>query len=313
MAGTDSDMAILVSRVRSQLPSLTTALETFQASSSAFSILRTINRPTSPTIPKTLFVLDSSFNPPSRAHLTLATSVLTREANKPNGGLQKYAEPWRLLLLFSTHNADKAPSAASFEQRLAMMCVFADDLLDVLRGCGQLSTGVAIDIGVTTQPYYTDKSAAIESSSPMYYPSAPHHPRHVHLCGFDTLTRILNPKYYASFSPPLSALAPYFSAGHGFRVMQRPDEEYGSAEQQDQLLRDLAGGSMRQLGGMEEWTMKIDMVRGDEAIGISSTRVRKAAKAGDWMEVRRLCTTGVAEWVKLQAIYKTDDRGAKMA
>ena len=317
--------------IRSQLPHLASALETFQASSSAFSILHTINPPTSPTTPKTLFILDSSFNPPSRAHLALASSVL-KEENKKNEGTHHYAKPWRLLLLFSTHNADKAPSAASFEQRLALMCIFAEDLVDTLSdhsnrslsdsntvsppvetGVEQSSVDIPVDIGITTKPYYTDKSDAIEASSPTYYPSPPNHPRHVHLCGFDTLTRIFNPKYYSSFTPPLSALAPYFSANHGFRVMERPDEEYGSAEQQRQFLQKLADGGMRESGAAEEWASKIEMVRGHEGIGISSTRVRRAAKAGEWEEVRRLCTPGVAAWVEDQALYKTDDRGAKMA
>ena len=321
-----------LSHVRSQVPNLNSALHAFQSSSSSFRVLHTLNARLSSTSPRTLLILDSSFNPPSRAHLALVTSLFKNASESTREG-QKYPKPWRLLLLFSTHNADKAPSAATFEQRLAMMCVFAEDLLDTLCGgsssaeesSSQISTEAEveaarqpfdippIDVGVTTEPYYTNKSTAIEFSSPTYYPAPPNHPRHVHLCGFDTLTRVLNPKYYQSFTPPLSALDPYFSAGHGFRVMQRPDEEYGSAQQQDQFLFDLAGGAMRRAGGREEWAMKIDMVEGEAEIGVSSTRVRRAAKAGEWDEVRKLCTTGVTEWIKEQAIYEGDDRGAKMA
>ncbi|KAF2233785.1 hypothetical protein EV356DRAFT_502983 [Viridothelium virens] len=332
-----------LSRLRSQVPDLTSAFHTFQSSSSSFSILRTINAPNPTSVPKTLFILDSSFNPPSRAHLELATSVF-KEAKERNGGQPKYTRPWRLLLLFSTHNADKAPSAATFEQRLALMCILAEDIIESLRNPNLTTSSsptpvnprqaapdssdpvpvdLPIDIGVTTQPYYTDKSSAIASvsssastsasSSSTPYPAPPNHPQHIHLCGFDTLTRILNPKYYPTFTPPLSALDPYFAAGHGFRVTQRPDDDYGTAEHQDQFLFDLAGGAMRGVGGKEEWARQIEMVGGEEGVGISSTRVRRAAKKGDWAEVEGLCTRGVAGWVREEGLYEGDDRGAKMA
>ncbi|KAL9084192.1 MAG: hypothetical protein Q9165_008178 [Trypethelium subeluteriae] len=332
-------MTSRLSRLRSQLPDLTSAFHTFQSRSSSFSILRTINARNPASVPRTLFILDSSFNPPSRAHLELATSIF-KEAEEQHGGQSKYTRPWRLLLLFSTHNADKAPSAATFEQRLALMYIFAEDIIESLRDpnhttfssptsvnphqAGSSSNDpppidLPIDIGITTQPYYTDKSSAIASASSSTstsstpYPAPPHHPQHIHLCGFDTLTRILNPKYYPTFTPPLSALDPYFAAGHGFRVTQRPDADYGTAEHQDQFLYDLAGGAMRGVGGKEEWARQVRMVGGEEGVGISSTRVRRAAKKGEWGEVESLCTPGVAEWVREEGLYEGDDRGAKMA
>src|SRR5689334_2674653 len=118
-----SDMASRIGALRSLLPEFEDILHRFTSSPAKFHIVRTVN-PTS-TSPKTLYILDSSFNPPSIAHLALATSAL---ASAPLNGDQHH----RMLLLFSTHNADKAPSPASFVQRIALMTVFAQDMSNTL-------------------------------------------------------------------------------------------------------------------------------------------------------------------------------------
>ncbi|KAF1347855.1 hypothetical protein BDV97DRAFT_400062 [Delphinella strobiligena] len=293
--------------MRALLPQLEHALKSFQASNSAFSIVRTINPSSiSPPSPKTLFILDSSFNPPSKAHLALARSALHESFTK------HHASPYRFLLLFSTHNADKAPSAASFTQRLALMTIFAEDLLEDLKGKEQGQHSVpCIDIGLTNAPYYTDKSAAIEREGAAVYPDRP---VHVHLMGFDTITRFFAAKYYPNHDPPFSALAPFFDAGHRLRVTLRPSQEYGTVESQKAFIARLANGEMEADGGKKGWAEQIDTVElGEEAEGVSSTKVRKAAKAFDWEEVRKLCTEGVATAVREERVYESDDRGSKMA
>ncbi|ORX94666.1 hypothetical protein BCR34DRAFT_219743 [Clohesyomyces aquaticus] len=252
-----ADMASRIASLRSLLPELESTLNSFASSSSRFRIVRTVNPSNSQ--PKTLYILDSSFNPPSIAHLALATCAITRPAHAD-------AQPHRLLLLFSTHNADKAPSAASFVQRLALMTIFAEDLSRSLvhntDSSAPARTGsetdlnsqanIPIDIGLTKEPYYTDKSVAIASTSPPAYPS---HPAHVHLTGYDTLIRFCNPKYYPNTSPPLSALAPFFEAGHRLRVTQRPEDErdkssseFGSVQEQRAFLERLRDGQLEDRG-----------------------------------------------------------------
>ncbi|KAF2441585.1 Nucleotidylyl transferase [Karstenula rhodostoma CBS 690.94] len=304
-----SDMSARLLALRSQLPSLQSTLETFNASPSKFHIVRTINP--SPTQPRTLYILDSSFNPPSRAHLSLATSALTNQ--KP--GEEK---PTRLLLLFSTHNADKAPSPASFVQRIALMTVFAEDVLRSLQSSSDASddtNNVSIDIGLTKEPYYTDKSVAIAAEAPEVYASKP---IHVHLVGYDTLIRFCNPKYYADYKPPLSALKPFFDAGHKLRVTQRPydandasSKEFGTVEDQEKYLQNIKEGGLEKDGFEASWRGNIDMVEGT-GMGISSTRVRKEAKDGNWEEVGRLCTEGVTAWMREEGLYKEDASGKKM-
>jgi nicotinamide-nucleotide adenylyltransferase len=307
---TMDDMTSRVASLRALLPELESSLHSFTSSASKFRVVRTVN-PTS-TQPKTLYILDSSFNPPSRAHLSLATSALSNPAASDE-------KPYRLLLLFSTHNADKAPSPASFVQRIALMTVFAQDLSHTLKkSLSQDSNDVdvSIDIGLTKEPYYSDKSSAIETTTPCFYLSSP---CHVHLVGYDTLIRFCNPKYYKDSTPPLSALAPFFDAGHKLRVTQRPcdaedssSKEFGDVKDQEAYLRALREGEWEEKGFERKWGRRIDMVGAGDGVGISSTRVRRAAKEGDWGLVDGLCTKGVAEWVRDQGLYGEDDSGKKM-
>jgi nicotinamide-nucleotide adenylyltransferase len=224
------------------------------------------------------------------------------------------------LLLFSTHNADKAPSPASFVQRIALMTVFAEDLSRSLKSASPSMSddvsNVSIDIGLTKEPYYSDKSAAIAETTPPFYASKP---IHIHLVGYDTLIRFCNPKYYPKYEPPLSALKPFFDAGHKLRVTQRPTDssdessnEFGTTGEQERYLQDLKHGKQEKAGFEPAWGNNIDMVPAEEGVGVSSTRVRKAANAGDWNTVGELCTEGVAAWIKDQGLYSEDASGKKM-
>lgn len=198
------------------------------------------------------------------------------------------------------------------------MTVFAED---VLRSVQSSSTSpedtknVSIDIGLTKEPYYTDKSVAIAAEAPETYALKP---RHVHLVGYDTLIRFCNPKYYAEYTPPLSALKPFFDAGHKLRVTQRPydkndssSKEFGTAEDQERYLQNIKDGGLERDGFEAGWRGNIDMVEGT-GMGISSTRVRREAKDGNWDEVGRLCTEGVAAWIREEGLYEEDASGKKM-
>lgn len=311
----DDDMASRIAGFRPLVAELGSALKDFQNSGSNFRVLKTVlpssRGPVDPPVsipqhepPQTLFILDSSFNPPSIAHQTLAQSALKKSACKD------FAPPYRLLLLFATMNADKAPSAASFDQRLAMMTIFAGDLLESLSNESSEYPVVPVDIGVTTVPYYTDKSAAIEKEGQPWYPGTP---KHIHLVGFDTLTRFFAPKYYQKFDPPFSALNPYFDTGHRLRVTLRPDDEYGSVDEQRAFADKVGNGELDEYGAKREWASQIDLVPPNPKVGVSSTKIRKAAKAQDWDALAQLTTPSIAEWVRSERTYEEDDRGAKMA
>lgn len=299
------------------VPQLESALNTFVSSKAGFHVVRTI-RPHKPDAAsstaengtalssnqtRTLFILDSSYNPPSRAHMAMARNALLTA--------QQETKPHRLLLLFSTHNADKKDVKPSqFVNRIAMMILFAQDLQEELykEKIEELDP-LEIDVGLTSSPYYTDKSLAI-----MNAPSAeryPLNPTHVHLLGYDTVTRFLAPKYYPEYDPPLSAVAPYFEHGHKLRVLLRPNSssintvEGDSVQDQKKWIDGLGAGDLEKEGFKPAWASQVGILErnADQAEGISSTRIREAAKKGNWDEVGKLCSLGVTEWVKEMDLY----------
>ncbi|KAJ8062148.1 hypothetical protein OCU04_008708 [Sclerotinia nivalis] len=288
--------------------------------------------PSDSNAPQTLYILDSSFNPPTLAHAHICLSAL-HDHYKSDLRHTKA----RLLLLLSTQNADKNISGASLEERLVGMECFATDLLSTwlyprssypyTKGEGKneidgKSTSVSelenesgdeesasedmesdsnsdsdseaqsttfsppshqtqippnspkfdIDIALTSLPYFHSKSVAIEASS--LYPQGT---THIHCTGYDTLIRVLNPKYY----PPTHDLTPLipFLSNHKLRVTYRSDKSLTLSDQ-DTYLSSLPT-QLPTLGGKSEWITEkgIYMAPGLEGEEISSTRVRAAIKS----------------------------------
>ncbi|KAF7717376.1 Uncharacterized protein PECH_006686 [Penicillium ucsense] len=272
----------------------TSLLKQFIASNKEFEVLATISASNAPPPARTLYVLDSSFNPPTCAHLRIASSALL-EQSEPGS---------RLLLLLATQNADKPSKPASFEDRLAMMELFAHDVRSHLATVKLSQTGTAvtedgptIDIAVTKKPYFMDKAAAIEASG-IYQ----EHLEQVHLTGFDTLIRIFDPKYY----PPnhdLQPLGPLFSR-HRLRVTLRPSDAWGSLNEQEEFIASIARGDRENEGGRREWAQKIQLVEGRKpgAPSVSSTRAREASQSApddlDW-----LVPDNVRQFLRSEELY----------
>ena len=284
--------------MRSLLPAFRTALETFASSTSSFQILRSVP-PTASALPKTLYVLDSSFNPPTRAHLHIAlTAILNDEKAR--------IEPVkRLLLLLATQNADKAPKPASFEQRLTMMSIFAEDLMnsvqEQLHDNQEGIKGLVVEVGVIKSPLYLDKAAVIDQSG--QYGEVNAGPEQVHLTGFDSLIRLFDTKYY----PPHHTLHPLeeMFSKHRIRVTKRTGDKWGIGREQEAYLHALAKGDREKEGAKRQWATRIDLVdnRLENEEIISSTKVRNAAKDRDSHALSRLVTDGVKDWVLDQKLY----------
>jgi len=186
-----------------------------------------------------------------------------------------------------------------------MMHLFASDLLASLSppNSDAFPGGLGVDIAVTKLPYFMDKSSAIEASGE--YPEGA---QQVHLTGFDTLIRILDPKYYKS-EKKLRVLGPFFERNR-LRVTYRTDDDWGVREAQDEYLDELVKGRRDAEGGKGEWVTggRIEMCEGKkegEEV-ISSTKVRAAAKKGDREMLGKLVTEGVAEWVLKEGLYTED-------
>ncbi|KAL9604951.1 MAG: hypothetical protein Q9219_000139 [cf. Caloplaca sp. 3 TL-2023] len=277
------------------------SLKSFPASPSSFLVLHTVPQsPISPsTPPNTLHVLDSSFNPPTRAHLRIALSALRSDAPKPQ----------RLLLLLATQNADKVPTPAPFDQRIAMMALFAQDILEEYSNTAKptaVEDGLAVDVGITKKPYFHDKAVSIEESGFYSKINAERQPQQVHLLGFDSLIRLLDTKYY----PPDHTLEPVNALfeRHRVRVTRRTEDndKWGRIEEQDRYWEALAKGDRERERGKKEWAERIEMVEG-EGQAISSTRVRESAGKGDWENVERLVGPRIRDWIEQEGLYKTNN------
>ncbi|KAI1341789.1 Nucleotidylyl transferase [Xylariaceae sp. FL0016] len=261
--------------------------------------------------PRRILVLDSSFNPPTLAHRSMALSAL--QDARYSAGLST-----RVLLLLAINNADKAPKPAAFPQRLAMMHRFAQDLLSASRNDGADPRHVSgrdeetcVDIAVTTEPYFHAKSSAVAQAD--FYAGVPHRgqaesdvptdkPEQVYLAGFDTLIRIFDAKYYPA-NGMAAALDPLFAHAR-LRVTMRPDAEWGDAAAQRAYLASLRDGELEAMGGRKEWVERVEMVDGAGEGVVSSTKVREAVRGEDWEALGGLVSTGVAACVQEHGLYK---------
>lgn len=180
-----------------------------------------------------------------------------------------------------------------------MMEIFASDLLSSFQsknGGGE----VGVDIALIAAPYFHDKARIIEESG-IY----PEDVEQVHLTGYDTLIRFLNPKYY----PPKHDLSPLtpFLAKHKLRVSYRAGGEWGGKEEQDGWLRAMGEGEVEKLGGRREWVDEGRIVlvdtRGEKGV-VSSTKVREAVGNGDKEQLGKLVTKGVGEWILGEGLYR---------
>ncbi|KAL6236108.1 hypothetical protein BDW75DRAFT_239583 [Aspergillus navahoensis] len=264
------------SSFKTQRAQYSSALKRFLDSPKDFDIITSVSRdcgePRVPSSAEVLYVLDSSFNPPTLAHCHIACSAV----------LESRGQPTRILLLLATQNADKPSKPASFEDRLIMMQLCAQELLAFLETKVPAAELPVVDIGVTQKPYFVDKATAIETAG--VYPQGT---QQVHLTGYDTLIRIFNTKYY----PPEHTLAPLqpFLSKHKLRVTIRPDDEWGSKAEQEAYLADLAQGGREGEGAKREWAQQIKLVEGKRVKerAVSSTKAREATQANpqdlDWL------------------------------
>ncbi|CAK7214496.1 hypothetical protein SBRCBS47491_002162 [Sporothrix bragantina] len=273
-----------------------------------------------------LVILDSSFNPPTLAHMKMATAALqflrTDSSSTSSLTPSPPLKSTRLLLLLSVNNADKAPKPAAFEERLALMLAMARDTHAVLASEKDDSLDIHIDIGLTSEPYFHNKSNAI-AVSPFYvrpdFSSATGSkttPDQLFLLGYDTLIRIFDAKYYKAADgasipdglPPTAtpmqiALTPLMRRAH-LRVTTRPDSDWGDEETQMSWVAE----HVDVLGGPTElWADKISLDTGGAGTGasaVSSTVARGASKTHDLARLEKLVGPAVLSWLEKRSPYE---------
>lgn len=301
------------------LERIRSALHSFQSSGRAFQLLLG-HRPSSKC--RTLIILDSSFNPPTTAHMRMALTAI-KDLQRKRGARTR---DMRLLLLLAVNNADKKGPVkpAPFEYRLLLMQAFARD---IRRQCEREQVqetkeevgGLGIDVGLTSHPYFHDKSAAIASSGcyDEQGTDASQEPQceQIVLAGYDTLIRIFNPKYYEApleggadgRTPIQSALDPFFARAR-LRITMRTDADWGNkAEQLAYVDGLLHGDELDKVGGRRNWAERVELVEGRrEEEGeevVSSTLAREAAGRKDWEGLKSLVPEEVAKVVESDELY----------
>lgn len=306
------------------------ALSSFRSSGSAFQVICTAAptaahpdstehgqpAPLPPRArPHTLIVLDSSFNPPTRAHQRMATSAIHDLCHSQG----REAGMLRLLLLLSVNNADKGEKPAAFDRRLAMMWAFSRDVQRSLPGGLESGVpGLSIDLGLAMAPYFHEKSAALADAD--FYrggiQEGAGEMEQLFLVGYDTLVRIFNPKYYvppgshagspSAGAPPMQkALDPFFERAK-LRVTMRTGDEWGDEKEQKAYLEAmLEAEGLSEVGGSTHWGSRIEMCEGGPAGAdvISSTYARTAAKDRDASRLAAMVSPEVRWWIEQVELY----------
>lgn len=183
--------------------------------------------------PLRVLVLDSSYNPPTLAHLALANTcrpTYSLHENSCNSATDCDTLDYDAkLLLLSVRNADKAlkPGDASHLQRLEMMTLLAkhvvrhDNILPDSPHDGTIAPeeGANVAVAIIDEPTFVGKSRNLRaffqnrfdklaSTTP---PSPIYHTQLTFLLGFDTLERFILPRYYPSEAEMLTSLRTFLS------------------------------------------------------------------------------------------------------
>jgi len=220
-----------------------------------------------------LAVLDSSFNPPTRAHLHMLESAASRFGARHS------------LLLLAKQNADKAVVGASLVQRMEMM--------ETIAACADPPGSVLC--GVTAHPLFVDKAMALQALCGGSGSGA----RIVVLVGFDTWVRIVDPKYY----PPdglNAALRAIFDAVE-VAVASRDAASVGnldplSADEQEARVRELPEAVTR---GRLHF-----LHNAPEMADLSSSALRKAISDGNADAVRTILPDCLVNFVEERGLYR---------
>lgn len=273
-------------------------------------------------------VLDSSFNPPTLAHLALANSHPPLSPQRSPATFAP-AEPYDArILLLSVRNVDKAlkPGDATFVQRLEMMRLLSHDIRSIDTGessgeSSQMSDNVAI--AIIDEPTFVGKSTVLlrflqtrlatvveSSNSPnsisdkrdASYPFPS--PKVTFLLGFDTLARLLSPKYYPTEQVMVQMLRSFLS----------PDQEdchivcaYRRSASADKTFQETQDKTLEVAHEFitSDRIAFIDI--GSEEQTYSSSEVRAKVPAGDgkW---KWLVTDAIANYITERGIYSGSER-----
>ncbi|KAF9100538.1 hypothetical protein BGX27_000347 [Mortierella sp. AM989] len=217
----------------------------------------TTDRPASTVRPTRIAVLDSSFNPPTKAHYHLLKAAARVGCDA-------------VLLLLATNNVDKGQTGAGAIERLEMMEAMAMD------SSSNEKEDLALRhmaVGLTIHARFMDKAQPILDQYP------PNTVQLSWIMGHDTMTRLFDPKYYKDVH---ADMAPFFEQCDVI-CSSRPG--YGSREEMMRFVEQSGYRDKVTLVDIE--TEGEDAGHGIEIKEMSSTVVRNAAKSKNWALVER--------------------------
>jgi len=261
-------------------------------------------------------VLDSSFNPPTLAHLALAETPFPKQfKNRRNEGDAGFQAK---LLLLSVRNADKLlkPSDATYAQRLEMMILLAKDLTAnvhaaVAEGAQPTDSDDSdsnVAVAIIDEPTFVGKSNALLTSlreriaqlSPGSERAAFSMPvpALTFLVGMDTLDRLFAPRYYPSVESMHASLQRFLSAdGDDSRVI---------CARRLGLQEEPATVESRTLASAKEFVEynRIALVNLDEAVAtFSSSEVRDKISGTAEDTWTSLVTQSIADFIVRNKLY----------
>lgn len=245
-------------------------------------------------------VLDSSFNPPTKAHAALALSKPLLAGGKDEPRKKHYDAH---LLLFSSRNADKGSGKAgdaSPSQRLEMMELLAKYLEGHLREDARSENAGPepnVAVALVEEPLMVSKSTLAhdlfrsQHSDSGSAPSSHPRPRLHWVVGFDTLERFFMVKYYPSPDHFVTVCRKFFEEERTTFVCARrnaeslPNKQPEADKSAEQLETELLEGDL-----VQPWVEKgmIGMLDLPAQEGmLSSTSVRKLLTSVSPGEERR--------------------------
>ncbi|KAF9467995.1 hypothetical protein BDZ94DRAFT_1246914 [Collybia nuda] len=281
--------------------------------------------------PLRILVLDSSYNPPTLAHLALANSRRPTYSPQLHQNLSNNVMDYDALdydaklLLLSVRNADKVLKAgdASYLQRLEMMELLTKNIvqygtnsLDSPRGGGVLPekhTNVAI--AIIDEPTFVKKSRTIriflQGRFSKFATITPPYPLYnaqlTFLLGLDTLERLISPRYYPSKSEMLSSLHTFLAPdGDDSRIVcarrPMPMGSKGSDELQEERKLNLTQDFIS-----TERILLIDIeedVRAYSSSTVRNTIARLGLGSEEW---KKFVPEEIAKYIIKESLFTVDD------
>ncbi|KAJ7455208.1 hypothetical protein B0H11DRAFT_2067061 [Mycena galericulata] len=250
-----------------------------------------------PVSPLQISILDSSFNPPTLAHLALANAP--RPVSRNETGRDYDAK----IYLLSVRNADKSLKAtdASYVQRLEMMLRLAKD--SAAPGVGQESLH-QVAIGIIDEPTFVGKASKLRAFLEQRlsgFGYSPSQPQLTFLLGFDTLERLLAPRYYGSSPTDPEAESKMFSSLHKFFSAEHDNARVVCARRASSSATEAETLAIADRFLSEHRIVLIDI--GEVEQTYSSTAVRTARLRDDpsW---QNLVSLGVKEYITAEELYR---------